>query len=247
MALVTGPVAFEMGSPETEPGRKPNERAHRATIERSFAIATQEVTVEQFRRFQGDFPSNATVSPQGDCPVNSVSLYEAMAYCNWLSHQEGLAEDAWCYEIVAKRIRPCPDYLSRAGYRLPTEAEWEYTCRAHTRTCWFFGTDADLLPSYGWGMLNANGVARPVGRLMPNDLGLFDVYGNVQEWCQDQYLEDASQTPPAASRSSVYACRGGTMLSRELNMRSAMRGLNNASAGLYHFGFRIARSFPDKE
>jgi len=242
MVVAPGPAQFEMGSPEGEPGRDANERAHRAAIERSFAIAATEVTMGQFNRFRSAPASNATLPAEANCPAINVSLYDAMAYCNWLSQEEGLPEKQWCYQGAGSKIRPHPDWLSRAGYRLPTEAEWEYACRAGTHTSWFFGRDSAMLSSYGWGLFNARGEIRPVGTLMPNDLGLFDVYGNVQEWCQDVYVEDAGEagTPPPAS--VVHVCRGGSMMSREQGMRSAVRLRSNATAALYYIGFRIATS-----
>jgi formylglycine-generating enzyme required for sulfatase activity len=125
MVIVSGPVEFQMGEGETQ---------HRERIARSFAIASKEVTVEQFDMFLEDSPRNRgdnkqNISPFPTCPVNSISWYLAAAYCNWLSNREGIPKDEWCYYPndngdyhVGMKLVSNPEY--RTGYRLPTEAEW---------------------------------------------------------------------------------------------------------------------------
>ncbi|MBL7044050.1 MAG: protein kinase [Pirellulaceae bacterium] len=242
MVVVDGLVDFEVGSSETEQGRSKNERLYRAQIPRTFAIATKEVTVDQFRRFQSDFPFDTVISPGGACPANSVSVHNAMAYCNWLSEQEGLQEDQLSYHFDTGRLRAHPEALLRTGYRLPTEAEWEYACRAGTTSSRFFGEDASLVEDFGWGLSNSGGQARVVASLMPNDLGLFDTYGSVAEWCHEPYVVDPATDPEPSPRSAVYVVRGGSILFRETALRSACRGPNNGAARLSSVGFRIARS-----
>ncbi|HKA08201.1 MAG TPA: formylglycine-generating enzyme family protein, partial [Gemmataceae bacterium] len=128
-----------------------------------------------------------------DCPIIGVTWYEAAEYCNWLSKQEGIPESQWCYlpnphGKYAEGMKLAPDYLQRRGYRLPTEAEWEYCCRAGTSTARYYGRSEELLPKYAWSLRNAKEHAWPVGSLKPNDFGLFDMHGNAWSWCSDSYL-----------------------------------------------------------
>ncbi|HZW29578.1 MAG TPA: SUMF1/EgtB/PvdO family nonheme iron enzyme [Isosphaeraceae bacterium] len=184
LVVFRGPVVFEMGSPESEPRRDHLETRHTRLIDRSFAIAAHEVTIEQFRRFQPDFVQSGDVSRYPRSPVGWVTWYDAVRYCRWLTKQEGLPESQQCYpEAIGPDMRLPDDFFSRTGYRLPTEAEWEYTCRAGTVTSRFFGDDESILGEYAWFTKNADDHLRPVGLLKPNPWGLFDVYGNVLEWC----------------------------------------------------------------
>ena len=197
MTILRGPVESLMGSTPDEVGRDQDEDRHRKRIERSFAIGTKEVTVEQFQEFLRvkRLIANPTMeryrvyNPEPECPVLHVSWYQAAAYCNWLSERAGLPADQWCYlpngeGQFADGMRCAPDYLQRLGYRLPTEAEWEYACRAGATTRFSFGESDGLIGHYAWFPNTSGGRTRPVGRLKPNDLGLFDMHGNLWERTQ---------------------------------------------------------------
>jgi eukaryotic-like serine/threonine-protein kinase len=194
MVVVPGPITFQMGSPPTETERDGDEPLHPKRIGCTFAIAAKPVTVEEFRQFKRGYTYLKRYTPTPDCPVGATPWYEAAEYCNWLSMKEGLAEKEWCYEPnkagkYSEGMKLAPGYLMRTGYRLPTEAEWEYACRAGAATSRYYGESDELLAKYGWyyGWSSLTGTRMSVGTLKPNDLGLFDMHGNVLQWCQERY------------------------------------------------------------
>ncbi len=209
--------------------------------------------MEQFLRFRPDYKPQ--FAPAADCPV-VASWYRVAEYCNWLSKEEGLPETQWCYEPSQKGeyeegMKPASDFLKRTGYRLPTEAEWEYACRAGAATSWYFGQAEELLAKYGWYGKNSGGRTWPVGCLKPNDFGLFDVHGNVYEWCQDHYAsyaleqggratEDVGDVSPPLNK-VTRVLRGGAFLFQPENLRSANR-LRDLPGLRFIFGFRPART-----
>jgi hypothetical protein len=261
MVVVPEPKPFLMGSPPTEAGRAGGakgrvERQHRRRIGRSFAIAAKEVTVGQFRKFRKDHPSDKQYAPSGDCPVHYVSWYEAAAYCNWLSRQEGLEE---CYEAnaegkYAEGMKPKPNYLQLTGYRLPTEAEWEYACRARGSTSRYYGETDELLGEYAWYTKNSHdGGFSPVGSLKPNDLGLFDMLGNALEWCQgpdflyptDKTCKDILDIEYKGDIKDKIKrmLRGGSFVNHAPSVRSAFRLPGTPSFRGSNVGFRPARTY----
>jgi hypothetical protein len=204
MAVIEGPVAFTMGSPPTEPGRLDNETLRQERIKRRFAIATKEVTREDYERFVQASPKHqrhgiggaAADSPDPQGPQVGICWYDAAAYCNWLSAQEKLEP---CYDPnengeYAKGMKIGADFRKPSGYRLPTEKEWEYACRAGALTSRYYGGSVDLLGEYAWYFRNSPTTETSrCGRLKPNDLGLFDMLGNVYEWCLDVYAPSGQE------------------------------------------------------
>ena len=234
MVVIPGPVEYMGGALLKE-----------IRIARGFAIADKDVTVEQFLRFRKDHKDQASKS---DCPVTKVSWHDAAAYCNWLSEEEGIPENQWCYEPASKK--PVGDgmkiRLGREGYRLPSEWEWEYACRAGSVTAYSFGEPVELLGRYGWSLVNSNSRPWPVGTLRPNDLGLCDMHGNVCQWCQD--ILDAADSDggmiPVPLGDSARVLRGGAFDCLPPHLRSAHRDGFPSGGWGDAFGFRPARTCP---
>jgi formylglycine-generating enzyme required for sulfatase activity len=303
MVVIPGPVEFVMGSPATEEGRQPNEPQHPRRIGRALALAAKPVTVREFRRALKDnnlealsklgkvAPLIQKYSPDEDGPIIFVDWYTAAAYCNWLSRQEGIGPEQWCYETNAKQlalekvsasvllvVAPHPlaavasarvvlaerrpqvtalkaNYLRLGGYRLPTEAEWEYACRAGAVTSRYYGETEELLPQYGWYLENSGrgGRTRPVGSKKPNDLGLFDMHGNVFTWCQDSYwdypapkggevIDDKEAIIRVLSR-TTRVLRGGSFFDQASFVRCANRNGDVPTISTVNDGVPPARTF----
>ena len=290
MVVIRGPVEFQMGSPVTEVGRNPavdspDEVQHTARIPRSYAIATHEVTVAQFRRFLDALPEvrrqhgyaddparmdhvMQRFSPHPDNPQIAVTWYEAAMFCNWLSQQDRLPESEWVYPTPMRAIthgmRMPAAYLHRIGYRLPTEAEWEYAARGGTTTARFFGDSVALLDEYAVYSHNPpkrkNDPVDPsdpqrtsaVGQRKANPFGLFDIYGNVWEWTQSRVLpypaegvhDDIEDVVLTVSDSAARDRRGGAFPYEAAMQRSAARGTIGSFPYLRrdNVGFRVART-----
>ncbi len=252
---------FLMGSPVSETDRfqgptGKNEIRHLRQIGRQFAIGTHEVTVAQFKAFRRDHQFDRTKAREEDSPANNITWYDAVAYCNWLSDQEGLPRDQWCYDpeqAFEEGMMLLPDYLQRKGYRLPSEAEWEYACRMGTKTARCFGETETLLGEYAWyTKTSGNKWMIPVGTLRPNGAGLFDMQGNVLEWCQDSAMfygtdlatmRDIEQTGKL-SNSDSRVLRGGSFDINAAKVRSAYRSTLQLVGRSSINGFRVARTYP---
>jgi eukaryotic-like serine/threonine-protein kinase len=240
MAIVSDPVPFDMGDP-ADLKDKYSEPTRRATIDHSYAIGTKEVTFAEFDRFSGH------KSPPDDqaLPAIEVNWFQIGAYCNWLSKQEGLPPQEWCYEPVPEdkvRMRLVPDFIKRTGYRLPTEAEWAYACRAGATTRRFYGQSEELLPKYAWYSQGADFNRRPVGLLKPNDLGLFDVLGNVWEFTADLFTGPTPAGTRVGREGDWYVIRGGAFWHAAFLIRSTSRIALPPSAQGFSNGFRLART-----
>jgi formylglycine-generating enzyme required for sulfatase activity len=255
-AVVRGPVEFVMGSPSDEDGREPGESPHLVRIERSFAIATREITVAEYREYAAEHPAVARdfelIVRVPEQPIVGIDWYEAARYCNWLNQQEGIPEDQWCYprEIGPGMILQS-DCRDRMGYRLPTEAEWEFACRAGALTSRPYGSSPRLLGKYGWFVENSSRIAQPVGRLKPNDLGLFDILGNAFEWTQDPLdsyrIRVGGAIPDTRGPISItdevnMVLRGGSFLSQSWPLRSANRRGDRPFYSGNVVGFRLAQT-----
>ena len=164
-------------------------------------------------------------------PVTDVSWLEAAKFCNLLSKREGYEP---AYEIKGKKV----SWNEEAdGYRLPTEAEWEYAARAGTQTAWSFGDDESMIGAYAWFHGNSGGQPHPVGEKLPNRWGLFDMHGNVWEWCWDAYGSYSEASRSDGDR----VLRGGAFVRVPWDLRSAVRDWFRPEGRRRHIGFRCAR------
>ena len=234
---------FMMGSPFDEPERLGNELLREVTVS-SFYLGKYEVTQAEYQELTGKNPS---FFKGLNLPVEQVSWFDAIDYCNKLSEKEKLKA---AYIIDAQNVQWD---RSANGYRLPTEAECEYTCRAGTTTPFYTGNNIttgqanyDGNRPYG---KNAGGLYRqtttPVGNFSPNSFGLYDMHGNVGEWCWDWNAEypGGDQTDPVNETLAPYRVfRGGSWNNAADFLRSARRGGSSPYAGGYFIGFRLARN-----
>ena len=258
MIAIPGPVEFLMGSPPSDPDRLAGEDQHKRRINRSFALAAHSVTVEQFLKFR---KAHASVllkryAPTPDCPVHGVTWYDAAGYCNWLSEQEKIPKDQWCYETnpAGQPVKLKENYLSLTGYRLPAEAELEYACRAAAATSRYYGAQEELLGKYAWFLKNSEDRSWPVGLLKPNDFGFFDMHGNVWNWCQERYMAyprpsgdapiDDVEDVLTINLQESRVLRGGSFIDLPWVVRSSIRYRFAPSNRVDAIGFRPSRTLP---
>ncbi len=259
MVVLPGPVTFLMGSPSSEVGRRAEEQLHRRRIGRTFALAATSVTFEQLRRFRPKVNlTTADSSTTADHPWGGMPWYEAAEYCNWLSEQEGLPRSEWCYEPnnagkFDDGMKLAPNYLKRTGYRLPSEAEWEYATRAGAVTSRYYGETETLLGEYAWYKQNANDRPQPIGGRKPNDFGFFDGLGNTCNLCQERsgsypkadaegIVEDKEDGSLSVLNPEVRVVRGSSYNYLPEKVRSAARGGIPARFRVSDIGFRVART-----
>ena len=249
MVLIEIPAGkFTMGSPEDEKDRKGDEVQVRVTLTKPFGLGKTEVTQGQWKRLMGTEPWDGQkyVKADKDCPATFVSYFDAVEFCEKLTELE----------------RESGTLKAGEEYRLPTEAEWEYACRAGTETAFSFGDGSKLNAHAWWGGFdfrtsstgedNTGGgnaareqYAHKVGMKKPNPWGLHDMHGNVLEWCSDWYgkaLLSGGVDPVGPEEGTDRVNRGGSWGDDPGFCRSAARGGNNPSGGNFGLGFRVARS-----
>jgi serine/threonine protein kinase/formylglycine-generating enzyme required for sulfatase activity len=240
----------------------PEEKEQTVQLTRAFFLSDREISVGQFQQFISDekYPTAekpeiwegiaAKISPTPEHPVQTVNWYDALLFCNWLSHKEGRTA---CYERTGKKEKF--EFGTRkyeldvwrlvadaTGYRLPTESEWEYACRAGTTTEFASGADQEMLRRYA--VFQASHAAS-VGSKLPNGWGLFDMHGNVMEWCWDGYekydAKSPAVDPTGAPGVPVRVFRGGCWYDSAGISRASGRSRSSPVYRDDSLGFRVAR------
>jgi formylglycine-generating enzyme required for sulfatase activity len=229
---------FIMGSPANEPGYRSLEGPQHQVTVSSFYMGKYEVTQKEYREVMGKNPSEF----EGDnLPVENVSWNNAIEYCNKRSQKEGLTP---AYTI--NRYGGVESWDKNAnGYRLPTEAEWEYACRAGTTTA--YNTGASINNNTGWYEANSAGSTHEVGQKPANAWGLYDMHGNVYELCWDWYdmYTSRAQDPLGPPTGRERVGRGGGWNGSAGNVRSAARNSYDPNDSRYrNMGFRVVRNAP---
>ncbi len=220
--VLVPPGSFKMGGDKNLEQAEDHENpCHLVTLSQAFYMGKHAVTQAQWTAMMDDNPSTF----EGDIrPVERVSWHDAQAFVQKLNQKE-----------------------ETGRYRLPTEAEWEYAARAGTETAYAFGGNTGMLEQYAWYGKNAGGETRPVGSLYPNAWGLYDMHGNVHEWCQDwfdrkYYAQSASIDPSGPSSGLARALRGGDWGSADWYCRCASRSLSSPDRRSNRVGFRLVRT-----
>ncbi len=265
MLLVpAGDFSMGSGDPSIRYGGRTQ---HPVTLSKDFWLADREVTVGLFQAFIRDVEKNAlsqdgshwqpdlTVSPTPAHPAQQVTWFQAVRFCNWLSQLHGL--EPYYEKVAAVHLSDArgqsitfENWVGRpaaTGYRLPTEAEFEYACRANTQTLFSFGNDMRFFESYAAWSNNTTIPASPCGGLIPNPWGFFEMHGNVWEWCEDWYQDFESaaavQDPLCSTPTLQGRCfRGGGICTFTGYPDSSSRGGSTPDSSFNNVGFRVARN-----
>ncbi len=217
------PGTFIMGSPPDETGREPDETPHRVTITKGFYIQATETTQAQWRRLSG-YKVSTDGEPCENCPVVNLTFKHVQNFIDRLNRREG-----------------------GGGYRLPTEAEWEYACRSGTGAAFSFGRNPELIEEYAWYAENSDSRTHKVAQKKPNPAGLYDMHGNAAEMCLDWYgpYPDENVIDPAGpSKGDARVLRGGSWFDRPENIRSGSRSSMKPGYKSVRVGFRLVAERP---
>jgi len=223
---------FQMGNDYSYNRKIP---AHTVTVN-SFYIGRYPVTNKEYKLFRASHRGRWS---EPDFPVEMVNWYDAIDYCNWFSDRSGLTG---CY--TGSKYNMTLD-INKNGYRLPTEAEWEYACRAGSDTDYYWGYEMN--GDYCWYLDNSEHKVHPAGQKKPNNFSLYDMSGNVREWCWDWYNEDyyevsPSKNPTGPSEGSNRVIRGGCWCYTDRHCQSCFRDHDHPDNPDECGGFRIVRS-----
>jgi formylglycine-generating enzyme required for sulfatase activity len=217
--ILLPPGEFQMGALDYDTKADHSEKpSHNSKINKSFYISKYPTTQENWEKIMGNNPAKFIESGK-NAPIESITWDEVQIFIKKLNEKEGL--------------------IAEKGYRLPTESEWEYACRSGNSTIFYFGDDPGLAGEFAWCEKNSESKTHPVGLKKPNSWGLFDMVGNVWEWCQDWY----SEYPPTESKTITRKVRrGGSWMDSESSLRSSERGSDRSNFQYSDLGFRLVCS-----
>lgn len=236
---------FKMGSKTSDTSAELDEQKEHSVTLNTFEISKFEITVWEWKQFIKANKMKMPIKPswgwQDNYPINGITWNEAIAYCNWLSTKEKLQP---CYS------KKGPNFVCNFkanGYRLPTEAEWEFAAKGGTNSKGFRYSGSDKLEDVAWYKANSNGQPHTVGTKLPNELGIYDMSGNVWEWCWDWYNKDfykleKGDNPKGPEMGERRTVRGGSWDSKSNYVRPANRISTIPSKTHEFYGFRIART-----